>query len=96
MIADSLDQMPLLLTIESHGKTFYALSRNLDGKTLQFVPGLTAGQMEDMQTHSTWKLNGTCISGPLLGNQLKRIQAYQEFWHSWKSFHPNTTTYQIN
>ncbi|MEO7530531.1 MAG: DUF3179 domain-containing (seleno)protein [Sediminibacterium sp.] len=96
MIVDSLDQTPLLLTVEPHGKTFYALSRNLDGKTLQFVPGLAAGQMEDMQTHSTWKLNGACTSGPLLGKQLQRIQAYQEFWHSWKSFHPNTTTYQIN
>ncbi|MES2371769.1 MAG: DUF3179 domain-containing (seleno)protein [Bacteroidota bacterium] len=96
MIADSLDELPLLLTVEPHGKTFYALNRNLDGKTLQFVPGLTQGELEDMQTHSTWKLNGTCTRGPLQGKQLQRIQAYQEFWHSWKSFHPNTTAYQIN
>ncbi len=25
---------------------------------------------------------------------LERIQAYQEFWHSWRTFHPNTLQYK--
>lgn len=25
---------------------------------------------------------------------LKRVNAYQEFWHSWKQFHPQTETYE--
>ena len=24
---------------------------------------------------------------------LKRVTAYQEFWHSWRTFHPDTVTY---
>lgn len=27
------------------------------------------------------------------GKTLDAIPAYQEFWHSWKQFHPNTSTY---
>ncbi len=29
-------------------------------------------------------------------DQLERIQAYQEFWHSWRTFHPNTQQYVEN
>lgn len=28
------------------------------------------------------------------GTSLKRIKAYQEFWHSWKTFHPATEAYE--
>lgn len=28
------------------------------------------------------------------GNKLRRIKAYQEFWHSWKTFHPDTEVYK--
>ncbi len=37
------------------------------------------------------------FSGRAVGKStppLRRIQAYQEFWHSWKTFHPDTKQYQ--
>ncbi len=94
MISDSMNAIPLLLTMEPNGKTYYALNRNVNGQALQFIPGSSKELMEDVQTHSIWKLNGTCTSGALQGKQLAHLQAYQEFWHSWKQFHPNTSTYQ--
>jgi len=94
MIADTLDNTPLLITAEPNGKTFYVLNRTFNGQVIQFVPGSANGLMEDTQTHSSWKLNGICIDGPLKGGQLLHPQASQEFWHSWKNFHPNTTTYK--
>jgi len=30
------------------------------------------------------------------GKKLKAVKAYQEFWHSWKTFHPDTEVYQNN
>jgi hypothetical protein len=27
------------------------------------------------------------------GNNLQPIKIYQEFWHSWKQFHPHTEVY---
>jgi hypothetical protein len=41
-------------------------------------------------TNSTWNMDGNCIEGVLKGEKLQNIQAYQEFWHSWKTFHPET------
>jgi len=26
--------------------------------------------------------------------QLKKVNAYQEFWHSWRTFHPQTEQYK--
>lgn len=30
------------------------------------------------------------------GSKIKSIKAYQEFWHSWKTFHPDTEVYKRN
>ncbi|MBL0051447.1 MAG: DUF3179 domain-containing protein [Bacteroidetes bacterium] len=48
----------------------------------------------DRQTNSIWNVEGVCIQGELKGTKLKPLQGYQEFWHSWKTFHPNTTVYK--
>ena len=94
MISDSLDGTRLLLTIEPNNKTYYVFNRLWGGQVLQFVGGASNGIMMDTQTRSIWQPNGLCIDGPLKGGQLLHPQAYQEFWHSWKYFHPNTTTYK--
>jgi hypothetical protein len=94
MLSDSVAGESIILTLEPNEKTFYVLNRSVNGQVLQFMAGASPGLMEDTQTHSTWKLNGDCTAGLLQGKQLQRMQAYQEFWHSWKSFHPNTTTYE--
>ena len=94
MITDTLSDEPLLLTVEPNGKTFYAFNRTLEGQSLQFIQSSTANVLEDTQTHSTWQANGTCTAGEFQGKRLKRMQAYQEFWHSWKNFHPTTTIFK--
>ena len=94
MISDSINKVPLLITIENNEKSFYVLNRTVNGQLLTFIPAATKGLMEDSQTHSTWQLNGICTAGPLQGSHLEHVQAYQEFWHSWKNFHPTTTTYK--
>lgn len=95
--SDSLAGTPLLLTVEPGGRTFHVLNRTVNGQTLQFQlkKVMTEDQLEDLQTHSTWKLDGTCIAGALQGRSLQRVQSYQEFWHSWKTFHPNTSRFNL-
>ena len=91
MIQDSLAQLPLLLTIEKDSASFHAFDRRLGGKILQFT--YADNKITDSNTNSTWNENGRCTNGVLQDYQLKRIQASQEFWLSWKTFHPNTTEY---
>ncbi len=94
IINDTLSETPVLLTVEPGNKTFYVANRYIHGQKLEFIHAPAGNLLEDLQTHSTWKLNGEAIAGPLSGSHLERIQAYQEFWHSWKYFHPATTSYR--
>lgn len=102
IIQDSLAAIPLLLTTDSTGRTFYTLNRNIDGQTLHFsveIAILETGEphytvLRDAETNSFWNINGSCFDGALKGKQLAAIQAYQEFWHSWQSFHPETEIYK--
>jgi hypothetical protein len=92
MIQDSIRNTSLLVTIAENRKTFYVLNRKLNNTILNFY--LDSNKIiSDAQTHSQWQPNGICIEGVLKGSRLQPIQAYQEFWHSWKEFHPATTRY---
>jgi hypothetical protein len=95
MIEDTVGRQPVLLVLEKDTSSFHAFSRVLQGQTLSFSLDKTLSQLTDTNTHSIWNLNGYCISGPFKDNQLETLAAYQEFWHSWKQFHPNTTIYKM-
>ena len=36
----------------------------------------------------TYDLTGRDVAEP--ANRLKPVEAHQEFWHSWRTFHPDT------
>jgi hypothetical protein len=90
MIEDSIANIPLLLTMNKDERTFYALNRSTSNGVLHFDYDSTTEILHDNQTNSTWNINGICVDGSMKGTQLKPVQAYQEFWHSWKEFHPQT------
>lgn len=90
LIEDSLPGLPLLLFIEKDQETFHVFNRSHKGAVYSFRWNETLDQLTDKNTNSLWTLNGNCIEGNKKGISLERIQAYQEFWHSWKEFHPST------
>lgn len=87
---DSLAGTSLLLTLHPNGQTFYVLNRKVGSNTLHFAIDSTGAGMHDAETNSEWLLNGVCTGGQLKGSTLQPVQAYQEFWHSWQTFHPAT------
>jgi hypothetical protein len=92
-IQDSLPELPLIITLEKDTASFHVLQRSSgSGEALIFVMN-DAKSMTDTNTGSLWTLDGTCLNGPLQGKKLKNVQASQEFWHSWRTFHPNTTKF---
>ena len=86
---DQVNQKPLLVTIENDSLTYHAFNSTINGKALHFKLD-TTGLLTDQETASIWDWDGLSTSGTLKGHQLDKIQAYQEYWHSWKHFHPNT------
>jgi len=94
MIEDSLQDVPLLLTMQPTERTFYAFNRRTTNGTLHFIYEDSTQSLKDQETKSTWKIDGNCVDGSMKGYRLKTVQAYQEFWHSWKEFHPVTEVYK--
>jgi hypothetical protein len=90
LISDTLGDAHLLLTMEPNNKTFYVLAA-ID--SLHFQYDSTTHLMKEEKTKTSWRLNGECLNGSLKGERLTAVQSYQEFWHSWRSFYPHTSTY---
>ena len=89
VMSDILGGEPIVLAMSPDSVSFGAWSRRVGIQTLDFH--YANRQLSDIQTHSVWNWRGRCLAGPLAGRQLAAVpRAYQEFWHSWRSFHPNT------
>jgi hypothetical protein len=94
VIQDSLPGLPIIITLEKDTASFHVYNRSLNGNTLQFEKTSDENILREINTQSTWNIQGVCIDGTLKGQQLQAIQASQEFWHSWSTFHPATTKYE--
>jgi Protein of unknown function (DUF3179) len=92
VINDSIEGLPLLLTLEKDTASFHVYDRHINSTTLIFQKA-NNDMLTDQNTNSTWNMDGVCVEGTLKGENLKPVQSYQEFWHSWSTFHPNTTKY---
>lgn len=90
LIQDMVGETPVMILLGSDSATFRAWNRAVGGQVLSFEKIQGQPCLKDSSTGSTWDLNGKCIAGVLKDHQLERVQSYQEFWHSWKQFHPGT------
>ena len=93
IIQDSLQDLPILLALESDTTSFHVYDRTVNGSVLKFNFTIENNFLTDRTTNSTWNMDGLCISGPLKGQQLNTVQAYNEFWHSWSTFQFNPKKY---
>jgi hypothetical protein len=93
IIQDSVNDMPILLTIENDSASFHVYDRRVDAALLSFQVTGEKDLLEDLNTSSSWNMDGLCIAGPLKGKRLVPVQAYNEFWHSWQTFHQNGKIY---
>jgi hypothetical protein len=84
LINDTIGNKPVVLLLANDDKSFFAFER-------------PAENMKVVLQHDTLLLNNRHYtlngSGIDTSNMLKRLLAYQEFWHSWKTFNEGTTQY---
>jgi hypothetical protein len=93
IIQDSLDRLPILLAIENDSASFHVYDRRINNLTLSFRISGDKDLLVDDETHSYWNMDGICIQGLLMGKKLLPVQSYNEFWHSWQTFHKNSKVY---
>jgi Protein of unknown function (DUF3179) len=93
IIQDSIGDLPILMAIEIDTTSFHVYDRRVNGAVLSFESENNTYLLIDQNTQSTWNMDGVCIDGALKGQKLTAVQSYQEFWHSWRTFHPGTSKY---
>lgn len=84
IINSQVGNVPVALVLSADNNSFFAFNKEINEPfTLKndtiFAPS------------GAHNLLGKRLIGT--GNDLKRINAYQEFWHSWRTFHPGTDQY---
>lgn len=86
IINSQVGKQPVSLVLASDNKSFFAFARNSDSE-LMVLKNDTL-YMGDKK----YNLLGRNV-GVEKGPDLRSINAYQEFWHSWQTFHPETQKY---
>ncbi len=85
VINDTLGGEPLVLVVATDSASFFAFRRP-DSATVFRRDG------DSLRTaDAAYAFSG---SGP--GGALTPLVASQEFWHSWRTFHPGTTRYPVD
>jgi hypothetical protein len=89
LLNDSISKKPLLIAIENDSLTFHVFNTTVQGHPLHFKLD-TSGMLTDRETASVWDWDGLCTAGKFKNSRLGKLQAYQEYWRSWKHFHAGT------
>jgi Protein of unknown function (DUF3179) len=81
IIYDKIAGKNIIVVLADDDKSFFAFENTSD--VFAFV------LLNDVLIHGQeqYQINGKAIKG---GTALKPLPAYQEFWHSWKTFNPDT------
>src|SRR5690606_4811536 len=79
IIHDEIDNVPVVLIIADDDQSFIAFRRP-DAKAIFHIQNDTL-----YQDTIRYNLHGRSLTPE--APSLERVRAYQEFWHSWKTFH---------
>ena len=86
VVNTAIGNVPVVLALAADDKSFFAFQRS---ESVEF-----ALQNDTLKSNGlSFNLKGEKIGGADKNVALTKINAYQEFWHSWRTFHPETEKY---
>jgi len=85
IIHDKIGDVPLVLVLSEDQQSFGVFERTGESETF-LLRNDTIVVNEQVYNFGGHGLNSS--------DNLRRIKAYQEFWHSWRTFHPNTKHFE--
>jgi Protein of unknown function (DUF3179) len=86
IINDQVGGTNIVLAIGADDQSFAAFERPADSLTFAIRNDTL------LANDSAYNFSGRNLADPT--QNLKRVKAYQEFWHSWRTFHPSTEQYK--
>lgn len=84
IINSRVGSAPVALVLGADNQSFFAFEKDIQEP-------FTFKNDTIFTKTASYNLLGKRLTGS--GNDLKRLNAYQEFWHSWRTFHPGTAQY---
>ena len=85
VVYDVIDQTPIVVVLSQDSNSFVVLERLSQEQTFEIENDTLKG------VENNYNFIGKSLNGQ--GKNLKQINSYQEYWHSWQTFHPNTQRY---
>ena len=82
VIRDEIANTPILIVLSNDDKSFFAFERPNDSSTVSFANNII------FFNNKQFRIDGRGIDTTF---SLKPVYASQEFWHSWRTFNPNTS-----
>jgi hypothetical protein len=82
IIHDNVDNQPIMIVLSTDNNSFIALERARNEQIFTLS--------NDTLISQNYRYNFLGISENQQLPNLKKINAYQEYWHSWQTFHPLT------
>ncbi|HEY5919053.1 MAG TPA: DUF3179 domain-containing (seleno)protein, partial [Chryseolinea sp.] len=82
IVNDVVGGKPIVVAVASDNQSFVAFERFTDADTF------TIRNDTLFTADRSYNFSGRDLG--TLSGRLKSVKAYQEFWHSWRTFHPNT------
>ena len=86
IINDNIGEQPIVLILSKDDQSFTAFERPSEAAIF------TLRNDTLFLKDKPYDFSGRDLAPS--ASHLKKVKAYQEFWHSWKTFHPTTTHYQ--
>ncbi len=96
LIQDELGGFPVVLVYDSGLGSAVVYRRDTAEGVLNFVPGTTAGQIQDEETGTVWGVrDGRAIKGEMAGSELIRLSAPLVYWFAWSDIHISSDVYNF-
>ena len=92
VINDLVGGLPITLVFDAPSQTAVAFCSELNGDVLDFYADRRSEELRfrDVNTGSTWTIEGEAVAGPLAGARLRQAPSYNAMWFAWTAFFPNT------
>ena len=97
LILDDVGAVPIFIVIGDDKRSVRAFERVIGDRKLEFFVKSNASSftLVDAETGTEWDFTGRATSGPLVGQQLKKLPALNDYWFDWKTYHPRTKIYEL-
>lgn len=93
-VVHSLEDIgPVVIFWDNTFRSAMAYSPRMGNERINFE--VQDEQIKDLETGSTWQVDGLAIDGPLAGTRLAPIdRAFVSFWFAWAAFHAETEIWE--